>query len=560
MDGTFVIRVVLVLAVIVIALTFAVIHVYPTVKLRSLTEDQRVEMDPAELDKLRDDALKLGLDLQGGMHLVLEVDTAKVEDFNPEEIGEMVRRAETVIRNRVDRFGVSEPIIQTEGDTRIVVQLAGLTDETRAKQLIGRTALLEFKLVKDSDEFRRLLTEIDDGLKDDIRELTAEDQVEQFELELQEVMLDSLEADTTGLRSEQVATGKSLLQIVRFFRIPGSLHEDAMVYEKDLETVQEIFSRAEDQNLISPDVQILWDTDIEQGREGRLQRVYLLNAKASLTGRYIKTAIMKRGLESGRPSALGVSLEFNRVGRKIFSRVTGDNVDRRLAIVLDDKVHSAPNITEQIRGSAAITGSFTRDQARDLAIVLEAGALPVPLKIAEERSVGPSLGSDSIRRGVRAALIGGIAVALFMVIYYQASGLLAVLALVLNLIIIIAVLGGLRGTLTLPGIAGIILTIGIAVDANVLIFERIREELGAGKTVRRAIKDGYSRAFVTILDANVTTLITAGILYQFGTGPIRGFAVTLAIGIVASMFTAIVVTRTIYDGILNMRRIGKLSI
>jgi protein-export membrane protein SecD len=235
-------------------------------------------------------------------------------------------------------------------------------------------------------------------------------------------------------------------------------------------------------------------------------------------------------------------------------------VDRRLAIVLDDKVRSAPNITEKINSNASITGGFTPERARDLAIVLEAGALPVPLEIVEERTVGPSLGTDSIRRGVRAALIGGIAVAIFMVVYYNACGLLAVLALILNLVILLAVLASLRGTLTLPGIAGMILTIGMAVDANVLIFERIREELGAGKTVRRAIKDGYSRAFVTILDANLTTLITAGILYQFGTGPIKGFAVTLSIGILASMFTAIVVTRTILDGITGARRLKKLSI
>jgi preprotein translocase subunit SecD len=211
-------------------------------------------------------------------------------------------------------------------------------------------------------------------------------------------------------------------------------------------------------------------------------------------------------------------------------------------------------------GSAAITGGFTPEEATDLKIVLEAGALPAPLEIVEERTVGPSLGIDSIKSGVRAALIGGIAVAIFMVLYYNLSGLLAVLALVLNLVIIMAVLGGLRGTLTLPGIAGIILTIGMAVDANVLIFERIREELALEKTVRRAIKDGYSRALVAILDANITTIITAFVLFQFGTGPIRGFAITLIIGILASMFTAIVVTRTIYDAITGTRRLAKLSI
>ncbi len=554
MDRTLKWRVILVAAVIIVAL----IYMYPTARLGLLSDEKKAAMGEEELVELKDDAVRLGLDLQGGMHLVLEVDTTDVEDLGDEDIPNMVRRAETVIRNRVDKFGVSEPIVQTEGDVRIVVQLAGLTDESRAKALIGQTALLEFKLVKEGDEFRRLLAAIDEEFEDEIRALTAEDEEAEFERMLEEAAAD---ADTAGLREDEIYRGKSLLSLITFIRIdPRSPHEDAIVYEKDLPTVEQILARVEEENFISPDVQLLWDTEMEQGREGRFLRLYMVEEKASITGRYIERAFVQRGRDPSRPNAPSVALNFNRVGRKIFGRVTGDNVDRRLAIVLDDKVHSAPNITERISRDAHITGGFTPEAARDLAIVLEAGALPVPLKIVEERTVGPSLGSDSIRRGVRAAIIGGIAVAIFMVIYYNASGLLAVLALVLNLIIILAVLGSLKGTLTLPGIAGIILTIGMAVDANVLIFERIREELGAGKTVRRAIKDGYSRAFVTILDANLTTLITAGILYQFGTGPIKGFAVTLSIGILASMFTAVVVTRTILDGITGTRRLKKLSI
>jgi preprotein translocase subunit SecD len=332
-------------------------------------------------------------------------------------------------------------------------------------------------------------------------------------------------------------------------------------------TAQKIFDVAKERGVIPPDLELMWKRESEPGREAPVRRVYLLNSKASVTGKYLTSAIIRWGLDPSYPGAPGVALEFNRVGRSLFSRVTGENVGRRLAIVLDEKVHSAPNIKEKIRGAASITGSFTSEQARDLQIVLEAGALPAPLSIVEERTVGPSLGGDSIRRGVRAAIVGGIAVAIFMVIYYNLSGFLAVIALCLNLVILMAVMAGLRylpaghtGTLTLPGIAGIILTIGMAVDANVLIFERIREELGAGKTVRRAIRDGYSRAFTTILDANVTTLITAIVLYQFGTGPIKGFAVTLSAGIIASMFTAIVVTRAIFDWVTGARRLTKLSI
>jgi SecD/SecF fusion protein len=551
MDRSLKWRTILVLVVIIVAL----VYVYPTLRLASLSEEDKAAMSTEEIESIKDRAIKLGLDLQGGMHLVLEVDKSQVEEADIEAI---VGRAETIIRNRIDKFGVAEPIIQTEGEDRIVVQLAGLTDERRAKELIGQTALLEFKLVKEGDEFRQVISTIDDALGDEIRGLTADEAAEELEQELEEA---AAETDTTGLREElesEIAEGKSLLSMIGFLR--AGTHEDAIVSEKDIGTVRAIFDTAEVKGVMPPDVEILWHRIMEEGREGKFQKAYLVSRKPSLTGKYIKSAIVRWGLDPAYANAPGVSLEFNRVGRSLFSRVTGENVERRLAITLDDKVHTAPNIKEKIRGAAAITGSFTAEQAQDLAIVLEAGALPAPLDIIEERTVGPSLGTDSIRRGVRAAIIGGIAVAVFMVFYYNLSGLLAVLALVLNLIIILAALAGLRGTLTLPGIAGIILTIGMAVDANVLIFERVREELGTGKTVRRAIKDGYSRAFLTILDANVTTLITAAVLYQFGTGPIRGFAVTLSIGILASMFTAIVVTRTIFDGITNLRRISKLSI
>jgi preprotein translocase subunit SecD len=380
----------------------------------------------------------------------------------------------------------------------------------------------------------------------------------EFEEQLKEI---ATETDTTGLREEAGAgidAGKGLLSLVHF--VPRGIHEDALVYMDDKPLFERILERAREENLIPPDVEILWKRDIEEGREGKFQRVYLANKDAALTGKYIDSAELYWHSSNAPAGSPTVMLDFNRLGRSLFSRVTGQNVDRRLGIVLDGVVHSAPNITERIMGRAEISGRFTPEEANDLKIVLEAGALPAPLEIVEERTVGPSLGTDSIKQGVRAALIGGIAVAVFMVIYYNLSGLLAVLALILNLVIMVAVLASLRGTLTLPGIAGIILTIGMAVDANVLIFERIREEISVEKTVRRAIKDGYSRAIVAILDANITTIITAFVLFQFGTGPIRGFAVTLIIGILASMFTAIVVTRTVYDLITGTRRIEKLSI
>jgi SecD/SecF fusion protein len=551
MDRSLKWRIGLVLVVLLVASYFA----YPTLKVTGLSQADRAAMDPAKLNALKSKAVKYGLDLQGGMYLVLEVDRSKLEGA---DLKDVVSRAEAVIRNRVDKFGVAEPVIHSEGQDRIVVQLAGLSDPMRAKELVGQTALLEFKIVKEGDDFRRVIAAIDEGLKDDISQITGPAGKEELEADLQKA---AAETDTSGLRAEleaQAATGKNLASMINLTRM--GTHEEAMVDEKDVPTVERIVSLAEERQVIPPDVQILWDKRVEQGREGSFQRIYLVNRKASMTGKYISSAIVRFGQDEAYPSAPGISMDFNSLGRSLFAKISGENVDRRLAIILDDNVHSAPNIKEKIRGGAAITGSFTSDQAKDLAIVLQAGALPAPLSLIEERTVGPSLGQDSIRKGIRSTIVSGLAVLIFMVIYYGVSGLIADAAVSLNILIIIAAMAGLRGTLTLPGIAGIILTIGMAVDANVLIYERIREELRAGKTVRRAIKDGYSRAFITIFDSNLTTIIAAAVLYQFGTGPIKGFAITLSIGLLASMFTAIFVTRVIFDLWTGLKTVTKLSI
>ena len=551
MDRSLKWRIGLVLVVLVVASYFA----YPTLKVTGLSQAERAAMDPAKLNALKSKAVKYGLDLQGGMYLVLEVDRSKLEGA---DLKEVVSRAEAIIRNRVDKFGVAEPVIHSEGQDRIVVQLAGLSDPMRAKELVGQTALLEFKVVKEGDDFRRVIAAIDEGLKDDISQITGPAGTEELEAELQKA---AAETDTSGLRAEleaQAAMGKNLASMINLTRM--GTHEEAMVDEKDVPAVERIVALAEQRQVIPPDVQILWDKRVEQGREGGFQRIYLVNRKASMTGKYISSAIVRFGQDPAYPSAPGISMDFNSLGRSLFAKISGENVDRRLAIILDDNVHSAPNIKEKIRGGAAITGSFTSDQAKDLAIVLQAGALPAPLSLAEERTVGPSLGQDSIRKGIRSTIVSGLAVLIFMVIYYGVAGLIADAAVTLNILIIIAAMAGLRGTLTLPGIAGIILTIGMAVDANVLIYERIREELRAGKTVRRAIKDGYSRAFITIFDSNLTTIIAAAVLYQFGTGPIKGFAITLSIGLLASMFTAIFVTRVIFDLWTGLKTVTKLSI
>jgi len=411
--------------------------------------------------------INLGLDLQGGMHLVLRVDTSNLSEDAKKDA---VERAKEIIDNRINEFGVGEPLIQRQGIDQIVVQLPGITDRQRAVDLIGRTAHLEFKFVSDNIEKIKQAQE-------------------------------------------------------------GNISED---YElKSIEV------------------------------EGKQQQI-LLEKNAVISGEYISSAQVQFDQSGfGEPY---VSLKFNSEGAKKFSDITKNNVGRPLAIVLDGNIHSAPTIRDHIpSGNAQITGRFTFQEASDLAIVLRVGALPAPMYIEEERTVGPLLGQDSIRSGIMACVIGGAMVLVFMVLYYFLAGIVANIALVLNLIIILGFLGFLKilvpqaeVTLTLPGIAGIVLTLGMAVDANVLVNERVKEELRAGRSVFGAINNGYHKAFRTILDANVTTLIAAFLLFQFGTGAIRGFAVTLSIGLIASMFTAIFVTRAIFETILSFRKLKNI--
>ncbi|MGE4357823.1 MAG: protein translocase subunit SecD [Candidatus Omnitrophota bacterium] len=400
--------------------------------------------------------INLGLDLQGGMHLVLKVDTTGIP---PEARHDAVDRALEIIRNRIDQFGVREPSILKQGINRIVVQLPGVTDRERALQIIGKTAQLEFKLVSDDPELLRNA-------------------------------------------------------------LSGNIPEGYELKYLDKEPL-------------------------------------LVRKKASLTGDTLIDARVNFENQFGTPY---VSLKFNTQGARIFSQVTGENIGKRLAIVLDGVVHSAPVIREKIpSGEAQITGRFSIDEANDLAIVLRAGALPAPIIIEEERTVGPSLGKDSIRAGVFAIYIGAILVLAFMAVYYLFSGLVVDVALLLNFIIVLGVLGYFHATLTLPGIAGLALSLGMAVDANVLINERIREELRTGRSLRASIAAGYDKAFSAIFDSNLTTLIAAFFLFQFGTGPIKGFAVTLTAGILASLFTAIIVTRTITETALSLGIIKKYS-
>jgi protein-export membrane protein SecD len=537
------------IVLLVVVLGLAGWALYPTLRLVSLSDEQKAEMDPEALAKLEDQAIHLGLDLKGGMHLVLEVDKSELSE---DEARDAVDRAMEIITNRIDQFGVREPSIQRGSGDRIIIELPGLMDEERAKNLIGQTALLEFQLVQSLDLFRDLLFKVDKVAKGlDLEDLAAGDSVEVAQADTAAVE----EAAADSLDSEELPPPVAS-SLVHFVPMGGGT-ERALVMEEDVPKLRAILETDKVGTVIPDDLEFLWANEFESGAEGRFKELFLVSEDPELTGVAVSNALPTANPRD--PSFLQVTLELTRKGSAKFTRVTGANVGRQLAIVLDSKVFTAPVIRTRIPGDAVIQGSFTDAEARDLAIVLRAGKLPAPMRFLEERTVGPTLGSDSIRKGIRSILIGGIAVVLFMVVYYRASGLIADLALILNLILILGAMAMLGATLTLPGIAGIVLTVGLAVDANVLIFERIREELKLNKPVRAAIDRGYSRAFVTIVDANVTTLITAMVLLYFGTATVKGFAVTLSIGILASMYTAILVTRMVFDTITNRAELKSLS-
>ncbi len=505
------VNVVLVLFVIFVAA--ALWSLYPTYQLYFAKKTLSTEQE----NKLHKRSLHLGLDLIGGMHLVLEVDRSQL---SKEEAKDATDRALEVIRNRIDQFGVYEPIIQKIGD-RILIQLPGV-DQERAKGLIGQTALLEFKILDEPTCYQDVFKTIDSRLKSEKKDTTEEAGLFQYLQPLREEY---------SVADEDYSIVDSLLQAQR-----GLVPADDQL----------LFGKAEDL----------------QGR--KIRRLYLLKKETVLFGKALTDAQYEQyqGNDPGSVNTWVVNFTMRREDARTFARLTGDNVGKRLAIVLDNVVVSAPQIRERIpNGKGQITtGETNPDKAKDLSIVLRSGALPAPVVIAEVRSVGASLGLDSIRKGLTATLVGALIVVLFMIVYYSFSGLLADFALFFNIFFLVAVLAAFRATLTLPGIAGIALTIGMAVDANVLIFERIREEIRNGKSPRVAIEIGYSKAFVTIIDANLTTIIAAIALYILGSGPIRGFAVTLTIGLVINVITAVYLTRMVFDFILARTHIKKLRI
>ncbi|MEX0929729.1 MAG: protein translocase subunit SecD [Balneolales bacterium] len=569
----------------------------------SLPDEERAEYVQAnqqQINELRAGSLTLGLDLQGGMHVTLELAThelmrelardlvddefddvmntalqisrANNTDIITEFVDEFERRdpqarlsryfrsdaqnitrrssngeiqaylqdqrnagvdrAMQIVRNRVDRFGVTEPSIVRQGSNRLVVELPGVDDEERVRNLLEGTARLEFRLTPNEDELRSSLERI-------ITYYDPADDIEDVEMEA--------ETDSPGQETENVLLGHFLPQGRSVIFGSASVQDTARV--------RELLSQAEVQRMLPRETELMWTASPEFVSEGsEYYSLIGVRTQVELTGEHITDASPSFDPQTNAPE---VSMTMDRQGARTWSRITGANIGRPVAITMDDVVYSYPNVISQITGGrSSITGLESSGEAEDLVNILLSGALPAPLDIIQERSVGPTLGQASIDAGFNSAMFGMAMVVLFMILYYRQGGAIADLALVLNIIFILGILAAFNATLTLPGIAGIVLTIGMAVDANVLIFDRIREEMKVGKSLAAAIDSGYSNAMSSILDANITTFLVAVILFSFGMGPIQGFAITLMAGIAASLFSAIIITRVIVDYLSKEKKIS----
>ena len=615
-----------------VILAWAVYALLPTWEYQQMTEEEKEELRTlGELEKTESRIIRQGLDLKGGMYIVLEADIPLLvsnlasmkddrlnkiiddskeksikqnQDFISvfdtevrndgiklsryyheygasldqiitslnEEADDAINRVLEILQNRVDQFGVSEPTIQKQGKHRIVVELAGIQDSDRARALLQSTALLEFYLVKNVSVTNEVIAQLDNALKGDqnLASSLKDDTKETNEVDKEESTtvseLFGEEQVTPNESTENEDFDDDIFLENPFSGLLAAIPGDMGVEEKNLYAFKKLLDREEVKSTLeNSNGQFLFSQQSEPitiNDPKKYYKLYYLEKRPELTGGIVEEARADLGsLGGGSAGQPVVSLSMNSEGSRTWSRVTGANVGERIAIVLDQKVHMAPSIREKIPGGRTqIEGFADLNEAKDLAIILRAGALPAPVNIIEERIVGPSLGADSISQGTQAVLIGLVSVLIFMLAYYKLAGTVADFALIWNILLVLAVLASLQATLTLPGIAGLILTVGMSIDANVIIFERIREELRKGKTPKAAIDSGYDRALTTIIDANVTTLIASLVLYQFGTGPIKGFATVLFWGILISMFTAVFITRTIFNAYISSRALTKLSI
>ena len=620
-----------------LVLVWGIWSLWPTIKLQNLSDDEKNALrNEGKLEVIETKAIKQGLDLKGGMYIVLEVDLPTLIEniainkdgklssifdkirtdisISPEadffdlfsehveknqlklsryyydygsssddilsslndEAEDAINRVLEILQNRIDQFGVAEPTIQKQGSQRIIVELAGVQNSERARSLLESTALLEFYLVKDVTTTNELMIKIDQILKKDKSVASVAKELKSQEIESDDASSEQAVSvselfggvESTTDEADSAIVDEDIFAERPFSSLLRSLGNSIGVPEKNTFAIKKLIEKAEVQErLASMGSNFLFGHKAEEyvltdGSVERMYALYLLDDQAELTGGVVEEAKANLGPQgttsAGQPI---VNLSMNSDGARKWAIMTGSNVGRQVAIVLDKKVHMAPNIREKISGGGTLIEGFANiDEAKDIAIVLRAGALPAPVEIIEERVIGPSLGAESVKSGTLSVLIGLVIVLVFMIFYYRTAGTIADFALVWNIVLVLAILASLQATLTLPGIAGLILTVGMSIDANVIIFERIREELDKGKTAKAAIDGGYNRALTTIIDANMTTLIAALVLWQFGTGPIRGFATVLFWGILISMFTAIFVTRTIFNAYVNRKGFSKLSI
>ena len=574
----------------------------PSLRYSLMDEEKKSNLSDDQIDYFESRSIKQGLDLKGGIYIVLEVDLpqlidnlAKNKDNNFNEFlielkseynnsssdfftvfenladekelklpryfinygktkdqivsqlslqsEDSIKRVIEIIQNRVDQFGVAEPTIQKQGNNRVIVELAGIEDSERARDLLQSTALLELMIVKNVESTNAIIRQIDSIMTASIgNDVEQNDQINE--------LFDSSSSSELGFSSLLISVGGNLA-----------------IASKDLTALKDILSKEDVKQILEATNSTILTSDSsiklvnEIGEEEEFYTLFHLFNNAELTGGVIEDAQMRLSQAGVTAGQAVVEVEMNSEGSREWARITGANINNRIAIVLDKKVHMAPVIRSQIfGGGTVIEGLDSIEEAEDIAIVLRAGALPVPVTIAEERTVGASLGADSISKGTLSMAIGLLLVVCFIVFFYRMSGLIASFSVMWTLILLLGVLALLEATLTLPGIAGLILTVGMSVDANVIIFERIKEELRNGKSVRSAIDSGYERAIRTIVDANLTTGIAAAVLYQYGSGPIKGFATVLFWGIIVSMFTAIIVTRFVFDFVTTRKNIERLSI
>ena len=480
--------------------------------------------------------LKLGLDLRGGMHLTLEVDQSKgvVPD-----VSDALDRALTVVRTRIDEFGVAEPIVQKVGDDRITVELPGIDDRERATAVVQRSAFLRFQITDKTQALERVIPRLDAIVKE--RGLTASAPDSRGDSARTNALgsLFQTETDSAGADTAATVTDGPFRTMI----LPGQMPGQYVVAARDVSQIERYLADSAVRNALPPGKVVRWGVDSLVMGAQVYKPLYVLDAREIITGEYLVDAKPNQDPLEGAK----VDFQFNNEGGRRFRNETARHIGDNMAIVLDERVMSAPVIQSAIGARGQITmGGRDIQGAQDLALVLRAGALPVPLTVVEARSISASLGEDAINQGFVAGLLGVALVIVIMIGYYRFSGFLAVLGLGFYVLVTLAILTAFDATLTLPGIAGFVLSIGMAVDANFLVFERIREELEAGKTVRLAIDEGFNHAMSAIIDANVTTALTAAILYQFGTGPVRGFAVTLLAGLAASMISALFVVRTLF--------------